>query len=100
MVYQTGYSSNLGVFSQWATAKAYLCERDAVLSRLFDLEPQPPQQLLGVFEGLLRAIVSQQISNKAAHRLWEKLRSHQIELTVGAFPMRERGVKPTIREAD
>lgn len=70
---------NLGVFSQWATAKAYLCERDAVLSRLFDLEPQPPQQLLGVFEGLLRAIVSQQISNKAAHRLWEKLRSHQIE---------------------
>ena len=23
-----------------------------------------------------------------------------IELTVGAFPMRERGVKPTIRKAD
>ena len=23
-----------------------------------------------------------------------------FELTVGAFPMRERGVKPTIREAD
>ena len=26
--------------------------------------------------------------------------SDLIELTVGAFPMRERGVKPTIREAD
>ena len=32
--------------------------------------------------------------------LAEGIRSEVVELTVGAFPMRERGVKPTIREAD
>ena len=70
---------NLGVFSQWATAKAYLCEQDAVLARLFELNPQPPQRLLGVFEGLLHAIVSQQISNKAAYRLWQKVENLRAE---------------------
>ena len=66
-------AKNLGVFAHWEQAKAYLADKDPVLARLFELDPQPPQKLYGVFDAIIRAIVSQQISNKAAHRIWCKL---------------------------
>ena len=66
-------AKNLGVFAHWEKAKAYLCEKDAVMVRLFRLEPEPPRKLYGVFDSIIRAIVSQQISNKAAHRIWSKV---------------------------
>ena len=66
-------AKNLGVFAHWEQAKEYLSDKDPVLARLFALDPQPPQKLYGVFDAIIRAIVSQQISNKAAHRIWCKL---------------------------
>ena len=63
----------LGVFAHWDEAKAYLSAKDVVLARLFDLDPKPPEKLYGVFEAIVRAIVSQQISNKAAHRIWTQI---------------------------
>ena len=66
-------ATNLGVFAHWEQAKEYLSDKDPVLARLFALDPQPPQKLYGVFDAIIRAIVSQQISNKAAHRIWSKV---------------------------
>lgn len=66
-------AKNLGVFAHWEQAKEYLSDKDPVLARLFALDPQPPQKLYGVFDAIIRAIVSQQISNKAAHRIWSKV---------------------------
>ena len=66
-------AKNLGVFAHWEQAKVYLSDKDPVLARLFALDPQPPQKLYGVFDAIIRAIVSQQISNKAAHRIWSKV---------------------------
>lgn len=66
-------AKNLGVFAYWEQAKEYLSDKDPVLARLFELGPKPPQRLYGVFDAIIRAIVSQQISNKAAHRIWSKV---------------------------
>ena len=66
-------ATNLGVFAHWEQAKEYLSDKDPVLARLFALDPQPPKKLYGVFDAIIRAIVSQQISNKAAHRIWSKV---------------------------
>ena len=66
-------ATNLGVFAHWEQAKEYLSDKDPVLARLFALDPQPPQKLYGVFDAIILAIVSQQISNKAAHRIWSKV---------------------------
>lgn len=64
---------NLGVFAKWDDAREYLTDADPVLARLFSFEPQPPKRLFGVFEGLIRVIIAQQISNKVAFALWQKV---------------------------
>ena len=58
----------------WGEAKEFLSKVDGIMSRLIDVHEHPPLSSRGdVFLTLMRSIVGQQISSKAADSVWGRI---------------------------
>ncbi len=58
----------------WGEAKEFLSKVDGIMSRLIDVHENPPLSSRGdVFLTLMRSIVGQQISSKAADSVWGRI---------------------------
>lgn len=82
--------------SYWSQACSALSHSDPILRSLIEAYPDAEFRSRGTaFETLLRAIVGQQISVKAAQAVWDRLEGHlnivSVETTRGATPEELRG---------
>ena len=70
----------------WQDAKTYLCDADETLARIINAYPGELMQTRGdAFYTLLRSIVGQQISVKAADAVWGRVESALSEVTPRAL---------------
>ena len=88
----------------WDEAVAYLSRRDAVMADLTARYPERLRRQGDSFRTLVRAIVGQQISIKAADRVWQRLEASLPAVTPAAVlarneaSLREAGLsRPKIR---
>ncbi len=74
--------------SYWQTATNYLYTKDQLLARLIDSYPNEIlTNLNNPFHTLIRAVVGQQISVKAAETVWHKLRQKLSTISPQAFAL-------------
>lgn len=89
-------AQGFNVPSYWSQACSALSQSDPILCSLIEAYPDAEFRSRGTaFETLLRAIVGQQISVKAAQAVWDRLEGHlnivSVETIRGATPEELRG---------
>ncbi len=92
-----GRKIELGVPAYWQKAKKHLRKNDPVMAELIRLYEEPPLRSKGrIFETLVRSIVGQQISAKAADAVWGRFVAAVGDVTPKNI-LRKRA--PTLRKA-